>query len=68
MGSACAAIIQGLPMSFVALAPNHEFAESGALECEPGCLQSGYPYGLPRLTKLELAARFRRFRGDDSAE
>jgi len=52
-----------LVLSFVAPAPNHEFAESGALECEPGCLQSGYPYGLPRLTNPELAARFRRFRG-----
>jgi len=51
----------------VAPTPNHEFAESGALECEPGCLQSGYPYGLPRLTDVELAARFRRFRGNDSA-
>jgi hypothetical protein len=56
-----------LVLAFVAPAPDHSFAESGALECEPGCLQSGYPYGLPRLTEAELAARFRRFRGNDSA-
>jgi hypothetical protein len=51
-----------LVLSFVAPGPNHEFAESGALECEPGCLKAGYPYGLPRLSVVELADRFRRMR------
>jgi hypothetical protein len=51
-----------LVLSFVAPEPNHEFAESGALECEPGCLKAGYPYGLPRLSVVELADRFRLMR------
>lgn len=52
--------------SFIVLAlvspegPEYSFAESGALECEPGCLKVGYPYGLPRLPADELARRFAR--------
>jgi hypothetical protein len=52
-----------LVLAFVAPTPDHSFAESGALECGPGCLQSGYPYGLPRLSGSELAARFHKMRG-----
>jgi hypothetical protein len=52
--------------SFIVLAfvspdgPELSFAESGALECEPGCLKEGYPYGLPRLSEQELRVRFAR--------
>lgn len=36
-------------LAFVAPAgPELHFADSGSLECEPGCLKVGYPYGLPR--------------------
>ena len=50
--------------SFIVLAfvapepPELQFAESGSLECEPGCLKVGYPYGLPRLSRAELDKRF----------
>lgn len=47
-------------LSFVAPSPELHFAESGSLECEPGCLKVGYPYGLPKLTPLELDLRFAR--------
>ncbi|MET4483036.1 hypothetical protein [Bradyrhizobium sp. F1.13.3] len=40
--------------------PEYEFAQNGVLECEPGCLKSGYPYGLPRLSGAELQQRFDR--------
>ncbi|MGZ6009851.1 MAG: hypothetical protein ACXWLO_11245 [Rhizomicrobium sp.] len=49
-------------LAFVSPAgPELTFAESGALECEPGCLKAGYPYGLPRLSEGELRQRFDRF-------
>lgn len=49
-------------LAFVSPAgPELTFAESGALECEPGCLKVGYPYGLPRLSEGELRQRFDRF-------
>jgi hypothetical protein len=40
--------------------PELAFAEQGALECEPGCLKPGYPFGLPRLSAAQLDARFSR--------
>jgi hypothetical protein len=47
-------------LAFVAPAPELSFAERGALECEPGCLKVGYPYGLPRLSEQVLNERFAR--------
>jgi hypothetical protein len=40
--------------------PENEFASSGALECEPGCLKIAYPFGLARLPEDELQLRFAR--------
>jgi hypothetical protein len=59
--------------SFIVLAfvapegPEVSFAESGALECEPGCLKVGYPYGLPRLSEDELTKRFAKPRNPRAA-
>jgi hypothetical protein len=47
-------------LAFVAPTPEVSFAEAGVLECEPGCLKVGYPYGLPRMDPAELTARFSR--------
>jgi hypothetical protein len=48
-------------LAFVApKAPEPFFTESGSLECAPGCLKVGYPYGLPRLSTAELNKRLDR--------
>jgi hypothetical protein len=47
-------------LAFVAPSPELSLVESGALECEPGCLKIGYPYGLPRLSDDKLKERFAR--------
>jgi hypothetical protein len=46
-----------LILAFVAPFPEPTFAGSGHLECEPGCLKVGYPYGLPSLSSEEIQAR-----------